>query len=237
MTKRGLLGICTAAVIAVITSSASAGVIVEDFEGYLPGPNIIQHPDLGSFLIPGSSAQYSFKSGAILIEPIPNPGSRLGGFPSIQGVVLGDWALHGPGPYGASFCFAIDCVSSELSVPSGSGYLAYNGLASHGPVSFLLPQEMSFVGAYVTGASPITLTAYDSLSNIIDTQTIGGVLEPGWRNNFISLSDTGISYVSFTGDFFVLDNLTFSAPEPSTLALFGVALAGAVGIRRRKKAG
>ena len=57
-------------VLCLIVPMTGRAQTVEDFEGYTPAANIIQHPDLGSFLIPGNVSEFTFHSGLVLSASI-----------------------------------------------------------------------------------------------------------------------------------------------------------------------
>lgn len=201
---------------------------IETFEGYSAGYNIAQNPDLGAFLTPGNLEQFTFKSGITLLRPIPNPVVRLRGSeddPIVQGLMLADWSRGG-----APFCFEIDCVGSTSVVPSGSAYLAYNGYESGGPLDFYLPSLSTKFSVLATGQSPVTLTAYSAAGSTLAVSTIQRVGAAAWRNNVLAVSGVGISRVAISGNFFVLDDMSFVSvvPEPSAwiLMLVGIGLIG-----------
>lgn len=87
----------------------------------------------------------------------------------------------------------------------------------------------------------ISVSYYDTGNNLIGSHS--ATIDPslGWDsyNQFLTtgyLSDSAnIARVSITGDGVVLDNLTYSVPEPATPALIGLAL-GAMGLLRRRRA-
>lgn len=104
----------------------------------------------------------------------------------------------------------------------------------------------AFMNYPVSGFLPQTLSAFDSAGNLLETFDIGAdapISTPGGLNagafRGIQLATTNIAYIEFLGDTAVFDNLTFSTtsrvPEPASLALVGLALAG-LRLARRKQA-
>lgn len=94
------------------------------------------------------------------------------------------------------------------------------------------------------GFLPQTLSAFDILGNLLETFDVGatapistpaGLNAGGFRG--IQLATSNIAYIELLGDTAVYDNLTFTSsaqvPEPATLALLGLGLAG-IGFSRRK---
>lgn len=125
---------------------------------------------------------------------------------------------------------------NELDFPPKSGVNAV--LDDGGALGVRFDTPVLSVGAFLTYVTPITLTAYDSLDNVMATATSlygnNGALagEPGSRPNEwlqLSLAVASIARVEFrgiaTGSSFVLDDLVVDAgdpspvPEPHSLAL------------------
>ena len=125
---------------------------------------------------------------------------------------------------------------NNLDFPPKSGV---NALVDEGgAVGVRFDTPVLSVGAFLTYVTPITLTAYDSLDNVLATVTSlygnNGALagEPGSRPNEwlqLSLAATSITRVEFrgsaTGTSFILGDLVVDAggpspvPEPHSLAL------------------
>jgi hypothetical protein len=97
---------------------------------------------------------------------------------------------------------------------------------------------VSNVGAYFNVyAFPLTFSAYDS-GGLLGSITIDPTIQPTPGGpQFYELLFSGIKYVTLTGEsgsFYNYDDFTFSVPEPSTLALFGIGLLG-IGLARRRR--
>jgi RHS repeat-associated protein len=97
-------------------------------------------------------------------------------------------------------------------------------------ISFATP--LDFFGIWYTTYDPLTLEAFDSADNLLDT-AVGTPNTDGTTgtNTFLSLSDAGISSVTLTSTpgYFTLDDMTIdtggsSVPEPSSGWLLGGAL-------------
>ncbi len=113
-----------------------------------------------------------------------------------------------------------------------------------------LPSNITAVGVWITSFNMAHLTellAFDALDNLLGSASLGNT---GQNYAFLGLTtDTAIAKVRFVstnvtnpiGDDFALADFSFGSggaslpvPEPSTLTLFGAALAGLALGRRRK---
>jgi hypothetical protein len=141
---------------------------------------------------------------------------------------------------------------------NGSWDASQNGYVgvwpNNGPVRFdFLSGPVSGVGFdlnYIPDfAGPVTLNAYDSSNNLLETfniQLTAPISTPGGLNasafRGIQLNNANIAYITVFGQGAVLDNLVFTravtaVPEPLSVVVFGGLLAaGGLAVRRRAKA-
>lgn len=218
----------------VCSVTALASASIEGFEGLTPGPNN-PIPTWGGgegYMAVGALTPFAFASGVSYTAPVPNPDATTfnGG-----GGLVGDSAV-GPASWG---------LGGNGFISTGLFGTAYFGCDSPSAciATFTFASLQSSVGAFADVASGgsftnlVTEDAYDIHGMHIGTATISGVPVANWGTNFININAAGISSVTFTGDFYVLDNLTFTGsttPEPGSLVLFGSGLLGLAGILRRR---
>lgn len=130
----------------------------------------------------------------------------------------------------------------EFPPHSGSNLVFDDGGAL--VISFLTPFD-SFSG-YFTYSQSLTLEAFDASNNLLGTvnsaffSNLALSGDPGSSpNEFLSLSFAGISSVRITGDptggSFVLDDLTATVPEPSSILLLLSGTAGLAAFRKKLK--
>jgi hypothetical protein len=139
---------------------------------------------------------------------------------------------------------------NELEFPPHSGVNVV--FDDGGQMSLTFSTPMADFGAYFTYLAPLTLSFFNSLSNLEGTVT------SAFSSNFVSSGNppneflsfvwaSGISSVVITGDpgggSFVMDDLTATSanpvPEPGTLLLLGSGVLGMAGygLKRRKRQG
>ena len=147
---------------------------------------------------------------------------------------LGLWDHAGGTPTGLSWEILTNAFpGTETVLASGTSTLASALEWNEGPgvnlftASFSLPNISLPSGNYFLALMNGTDTNFNSLSwdwNINGSST-------GWVWQ-VPFADAGV--ISYPHSF-QIDGNTGSVPEPLTLSLFGAGLAGAVGMRRRKK--
>lgn len=216
-----------------------AGQVFESFEGHSVGPNMGSVSLSSALLEPGIVSAFSFASGVVLSDPVPNPGTLSGG------AFLHDFSLGSiTNNWGGS-----RRVNDAGDVPFGSAYLGiFDSGGGTAAVEFSFAQDMDRVGAYVSGVrnSTVTLEVYDASDTLLETLSIGTVSLPNWPNNFLGIEDlTGIRRAVFSGADFGVDGLTFEAsaplavPEAGTLPALAAGLTGLWGLaaygRRREE--
>ena len=142
----------------------------------------------------------------MLSVPIPN---------DFSGSILGDFARGA-----ATWGLINSSVSSPADVPSGNAYLGLNSAGAS--ATFILPVNARKVGVLVesTGGN-ITLTAYNSSNAVIGTCSVAGTgFVSNWPTNFLGFNSAlgDIAYISISGDYVVMYQLTFEACPLITLS-------------------
>lgn len=183
----------------------------------------------------------------------PITGTSGSGAPTVAGqtgVATFDTSTHG------SFA---SVVSGDLTVSGIGGDLRvandypnqYNGRGAayldndQGYTSGFRFDFASVVSAFAFnwGASDVswTLSAFDASGHLLES-VLTPIVNGSNAGDFVGLANTGIRYATLTSnggsDWVFVDNVSFAAeavPEPASIALIGLGLAGVVGLRRRRK--
>ncbi len=140
------------------------------------------------------------------------------------GAILQDVSFPTTSFYGAGNSFL--AFNSAASYPIGPETLTFD--AAHGNVSIEVSGQI--------GSQQVTMNAYDSLDSLLDSTTI--TAGASWSLLSVSGPDISKVVISFSGNIATFNDLSFDAavptPEPGTLALAGLGLAGIAALRRKK---
>jgi len=140
-------------------------------------------------------------------------------------------------------------ILQDISFPTksyygaGNTFLAFNsyssGSYSIGPETLTFDAPHGNVSIEVSGqdaSKQVTMNAYDSLDSLLDSTTI--TADASWSLLSVSGPDISKVVISFSGQVTTFNDLSFDAavptPEPGTLALAGLGLAGMAALRRKK---
>ena len=202
------------AVLTIISSAAQAVLI--DFNG-LAGINYTAGP-----LVPVDVIDDEFQSDGVLF--------------GLAGVSAGVGIFNNQGPDGSQSAGGLDAAGIFPGTGSGccTGDIHFSFIGTTDFVSF-------DIGNGGGDTDIFTINAYDIFDNLISTQVVSGASYADIGT--VSINAAGIQRV--WADFddtnifgFGFDNLEFNAPtsvpEPATLALIGLGLAG-IGFARKKK--
>jgi hypothetical protein len=173
--------------------------------------------------------------------------------PALAGATLQDFNSVATGEY-ASLALpgvTINGLGGTMTIcdgcGGGGGAFGDVGLSLqntfNSPISFDLVFSTAVSAFGIQGGafnSPWTYTAYDALNNVIETLNVNN---PCCGPFFNGIAHAGIARVNLNGggDWVVFDNLRFVAgpttnvPEPATLAILSLGLAGLAATRRRKQ--
>lgn len=126
---------------------------------------------------------------------------------------------------------------------SGSNFLAFERDAGFGTderISFATVQSaISLFAATLDDKASFSLSAFDGLGNLLGSTSIAASRD--WQELTLAFSGIRSVVVSSTAFGWSLDDLSFTAapaevPEPATVGLIGMALAGLMAARRRRRA-
>lgn len=189
--------------------------IVESFEDIADTPNspaaiFDDYGDLG-FLQPGYLREFRFASGVRLLEPVPNDDEN------VSEVLVGDfdrptgptWGLGDNGK-----------LKTADQIPDGNAYIGRN-IEDNGTLAFGFDKPAFTVSAVVTAVTGalsgrVGVAAYDANGQLISGARIASVDVGDWGENVLSVtSKVPIAKVVFTGDYLILDQLTFDTAKPS----------------------
>jgi Ca2+-binding RTX toxin-like protein len=190
-------------------------LIIESFENLEETPNTPLSLKYGvfGFLQPGYLSAFTFASGLKLLAPVPNDqvdgGETLVGD---YGIAFGTWRLEDHGR-----------VDSADDLPSGFAYIGANA-ETDGALTFGFSQDTYTVNALVTALKDdeargsVTATAYDASGKVITASRIHGVHVDDWNENPIAIqSKKPIAKIVFTGDYLILDVLSFNTDKPDII--------------------
>lgn len=207
----------------------TAGTVVEGFEGLSGADPNTAIKGFSGILEVAVSTSFLFGSGALLSDPVPNPGLFNAG-PFVHDFAIGGGTQNNWGANGR--------VRNAGDVPFGSGYLgAFSSSPTPASVEFRFASGQHRVGAFVTGTpGTVTLEVYDASDALLESLTVGTVAVSQWDTNFIGIERAeGIHRAVFISQDFGMDNLMFQAPEPSTALTLLMGLAVLARFPRRVK--
>jgi Ca2+-binding RTX toxin-like protein len=181
-------------------------LLLESFEGLAPGANIIAWSLADGFLQPGTTGAFTFASGLRLIAPIPNGDAG-------SAAIIGDFGISLDATWGVGPEESPGDVNEQTVVPLGKAYMGRN-VGEDGTLTFGFDQSVFSVGARVNAGDKVSVAAYDAGGKLITGARINEVAAADWRDNFILVnSKKPIAKVVFTGDFLVLDNVSFDTEK------------------------
>ncbi len=117
-------------------------------------------------------------------------------------------------------------MDGASDLPHGSAYIGANR-EFDGTLTFGFSEDVYSIEAFVTALKDedqrgaVTATAYDDAGNVITASRILGSHVDDWDENLISVhSKTPIAKIVFTGDFLVLDALSFNDKKPDIVMMY-----------------
>lgn len=169
----------------------------------------------------GTGAPGLFAAGAALSDQYAALGLTFSGATAVGGSILNQTAEMG------------------FMARSGTDFLAFNveaGTGSDERIAFAGAQDTVSIHAATFEEGTFTMTAFDGAGNVLGFASLAASRE--WQA--LTLHHAGIRSVvvaSTTGGW-ALDDLSFAGsaqvPEPASLALLGLGLAGCAALRRRR---
>lgn len=177
------------------------------------------------------------------------PGGTLSPMPDI------DFFGSGPQVFGDGVIWSSENNSSVFGYDNGYGFDS-NGYWGEGLImagtndrtstmTFAFTTPVTGVGGFINyapGYGTPVISAYDSTSTLIETTTLnfstGGGNNSGMFYGFLEPT-AQIKYFTLSGAYIGIANLTTTeaapVPEPVSMTLFGIGMAGLIASRRREK--
>lgn len=181
----------------------------------------------------------------ILARTVLSVGLCLGSASALAAPIVMDFDAGGPDPYGqGGFTWA-----SIFGGPGGGGHMHFDtgfgatfGLLNHGGGCCSNPYQLSKDDAGAFTLSSLWVESSDNAMEFIGSNSVTETIPGGFTGMWMFAGLTNVTSVvwnmqndSGSG---VIDNVTLNGavPEPSTLALLGIAMLAGAGVRRRENA-